>query len=263
MSLAILFHFLCAQHVSDINISITRSLRLVCWITTLVVLFLVRCVFEFRCGWVGVVSVLQASACNTDTYFLNDFEIVPVAPIITGITFVFTFHMRCISIVKFLYFRIFLASSSFYYYYYFFFLLPSKLSSPPPPLSCSWLSVTSYSTLSSSSSSSSSSSPSSTSSSSSSAAASPSSHHFSRPNHRKTRIPHQHQRHFTSKSRGHLCLTVAMTPPHSDKFKNKNKQRFTSALRTYCHSTLFTQIASVHVCIIPWDSAFPMSDSKK
>ena len=30
MSLAILFHFLCAQHVTDINISITRSLRLFC-----------------------------------------------------------------------------------------------------------------------------------------------------------------------------------------------------------------------------------------
>jgi len=28
MSLAILFHFLCAQHVSNINISIIRSLRL-------------------------------------------------------------------------------------------------------------------------------------------------------------------------------------------------------------------------------------------
>ena len=27
MSLAILFHFLCVQHVSDINISIIRSLR--------------------------------------------------------------------------------------------------------------------------------------------------------------------------------------------------------------------------------------------
>jgi len=66
MSLAILFH-LCAQHVSDINISIIRSLRLFCWITTLVVLFLVTCVLEFRCGWVGVVSVWQASACNTDT----------------------------------------------------------------------------------------------------------------------------------------------------------------------------------------------------
>ena len=45
------------------------------------------------------------------TYFLNDFEIAPVAPVITGIAFVFTFHMRCISIVKSLYFRIF--SSSF------------------------------------------------------------------------------------------------------------------------------------------------------
>jgi len=41
------------------------------------------------------------------TYFLNDFEIIPVAAIITGITFVFTFHMRCISIVRSLYFRIF------------------------------------------------------------------------------------------------------------------------------------------------------------
>ena len=68
MSLAILFRFVCAQHVSDNNISIIRSLRLFCWITTLVVLFFVRCVLEVRCGWVGVVSVLQAaSACITDT----------------------------------------------------------------------------------------------------------------------------------------------------------------------------------------------------
>jgi len=43
-------------------------------------------------------------------YFLNDFEMVPVAPIITGITFVFTFHVLCISIVRSLYFRIFSAS---------------------------------------------------------------------------------------------------------------------------------------------------------
>ena len=64
---AILFHLLCAQHVSDINILITRSMRLFCWITTLVVLFLVRCVLEFLCGWVGVVSVLQVEACNTIT----------------------------------------------------------------------------------------------------------------------------------------------------------------------------------------------------
>jgi len=38
MSLAILFHFLCVQHVSDIHI------------------------LEFRCGLVGVVSMLQAEA---------------------------------------------------------------------------------------------------------------------------------------------------------------------------------------------------------
>ena len=42
-------------------------------------------------------------------YFLNDFEMVPVVPIITGIALVFTFHMRCISIVRSLY---------YYYYYY-------------------------------------------------------------------------------------------------------------------------------------------------
>jgi len=46
MSLAILFHLLCAQHVSDINISIFSSLRLCSWITTSVVLFSVRCVSE-------------------------------------------------------------------------------------------------------------------------------------------------------------------------------------------------------------------------
>ena len=48
------------------------------------------------------------------TYFLNVFQIVPVAPIITGITFVFTFHVHCISIVRSLYFR----TCSAYYYYY-------------------------------------------------------------------------------------------------------------------------------------------------
>jgi len=59
MSLAILFYFLCTQHISDINMSIIRSLRLCCWITTLVVLFLFRCVLKIWCGWVWVVSVLQ------------------------------------------------------------------------------------------------------------------------------------------------------------------------------------------------------------
>ena len=48
------------------------------------------------------------------TYFLNDFEMVPVAPIITGITVVFTFHIRWISIVRSLYFKIF---QLFFFYY--------------------------------------------------------------------------------------------------------------------------------------------------
>jgi hypothetical protein len=41
------------------------------------------------------------------TYFLNNFKMDPVAPINTGITLEFTFHIRCISIVRY-----------FYYYYY-------------------------------------------------------------------------------------------------------------------------------------------------
>ena len=32
-------------------------------------------------------------------YCLSDFEMVPVAPIVTGITFAFTFHMRWIYII--------------------------------------------------------------------------------------------------------------------------------------------------------------------
>ena len=44
------------------------------------------------------------------TYFLNEFEIVPVVSVITGITFVYTFHMRCIYIVRSSYFRMLSAS---------------------------------------------------------------------------------------------------------------------------------------------------------
>jgi hypothetical protein len=44
-------------------------------------------------------------------YFLKDFDMVPVAPIITDMTFVLRFHMRCIYIVRSLYFRVFSASS--------------------------------------------------------------------------------------------------------------------------------------------------------
>jgi len=51
--LLFLFHFLCARHVSDINISIIRSLRLFCWITTLVV-----CSWCDVCWCFGVVGLV-------------------------------------------------------------------------------------------------------------------------------------------------------------------------------------------------------------
>ena len=43
-------------------------------------------------------------------YFLIGFEIVPVAPVITDITFAFTFHVRWISFIRSLYLTILLAS---------------------------------------------------------------------------------------------------------------------------------------------------------
>ena len=45
-------------------------------------------------------------------YFLNDFEVLPVSHIIIGITFVFTLHMSCVSILISFNFRI--LSASFY-----------------------------------------------------------------------------------------------------------------------------------------------------
>ena len=43
-------------------------------------------------------------------YCLSDFEMDPFAPIISGSTYAFTFHMCCISILRSLYFKIFSAS---------------------------------------------------------------------------------------------------------------------------------------------------------
>ena len=61
------------------------------------------------------------------TYFLNDIEMVPVAPIITGIALVFAFHMPCTCIIRFLYFKIFFYFYFYYYYYYYYCLLHHHL----------------------------------------------------------------------------------------------------------------------------------------
>jgi hypothetical protein len=55
--------------------------------------------------------------------FRNDFEIVIVACLITGIKLVFTFHMRSISIVKSLYFQNLPSASLFITLLLLFFLL--------------------------------------------------------------------------------------------------------------------------------------------
>ena len=82
MSLATLFHFLCAQHVSEINITIIRSLRLCCWITTSVVLFCKDGWFSFcvnlrctvACVWCDVfcryVVVGRCILIDIDRYLL-------------------------------------------------------------------------------------------------------------------------------------------------------------------------------------------------
>jgi hypothetical protein len=48
-------------------------------------------------------------------YFLNNLQTVSVANIFTGITFVFTFHLHCISVISSSYFKIFSASLSYFY----------------------------------------------------------------------------------------------------------------------------------------------------
>jgi len=72
MSLAILFHFLCAQHVSDYNISIIRSLRLCCWIATSVILFSFRCVLEIWCGWRTLLKRSRTNLQHTTNGEQND-----------------------------------------------------------------------------------------------------------------------------------------------------------------------------------------------
>jgi len=52
-------------------------------------------------------SLILCSPGMSLRYFLSDFEMVPVVPIITCITFVFIFHMCCISFLGSLHFKIF------------------------------------------------------------------------------------------------------------------------------------------------------------
>jgi len=92
-----------------------------CLVPALALLFFYVSTFRSMCAVPNMaVFCSSLTSCFPDmslTYFLNDLEMVPVAPIIIGITLVFTFHMRWISVVRSLYFKIF---SAYYYYYYYY-----------------------------------------------------------------------------------------------------------------------------------------------
>jgi len=60
------------------------------YISTLLSMCAVPCV-AVCCG-----SLMSCFSYTLFRYFLNDFEMVPVALVFTGITLVFTFHIKCI-----------------------------------------------------------------------------------------------------------------------------------------------------------------------
>ena len=73
------------------------------FVPTLVLMVFYASTFRRMCAVLNM-AVLCSSRTSwlpgmLHTYFLNDFEMVPVAPVITGITVVFTFHIRWISII--------------------------------------------------------------------------------------------------------------------------------------------------------------------
>jgi len=78
------------------------------------VLYFYISIFRGKCVMPHIVvfcsSLILCSPGIWLRYFLSDFEMVPVVPVITGITFVFIFYACSISFVRSLYFKIFSAS---------------------------------------------------------------------------------------------------------------------------------------------------------
>jgi hypothetical protein len=83
--------------------------------------FYISTVIRMRAVAIDCSSLILCFPHMLIKYFLNDSEMVWVAPIITGITFVFTFHVHCISTERSVYFRIFVAYYYYYYCYYYYY----------------------------------------------------------------------------------------------------------------------------------------------
>jgi hypothetical protein len=65
--------------------------------------------FRSLCAALSVTVFCSSLMCFPGMLFryrLNNSDMVPVAPVMTGVTFAFTFHMRWISVMRSLYFKI-------------------------------------------------------------------------------------------------------------------------------------------------------------
>ena len=93
----------CRYILQYINI-ISRAVRFVCSHQ-----YFPQPVYSVQYGCFFSSWILCFPVCCSDIFW-KSFLMGPVAPVITSITFVFAFHVRCISVVRSLYFRIFLAS---------------------------------------------------------------------------------------------------------------------------------------------------------
>ena len=84
---------------SVLHIMLFRTWNMFCTLTSALYEVCVQCpIWLFFCR-----SLISCFPCMLLRYCLIDFEMVPVALIVTGITFAFTFHKRWISIMRSLY----------------------------------------------------------------------------------------------------------------------------------------------------------------
>jgi hypothetical protein len=88
-----------------------QFMALVMLLTKVNVLYFYIRTFRSRCAVPNMAvvcsSLMYCFPVTLFGYFLNDFEMVRFAPAITGITFVFALHMRCVATVR---------SLDYYYY---------------------------------------------------------------------------------------------------------------------------------------------------
>ena len=90
-----------------LHVMLFRPWNMFCTFTLVLSMLCVQCPIRlFFC-----ISLISLFPGMLPRYCLSDFEMVPVAPIITDITFAFTFHVRWICITRSSYFKIFSSSS--------------------------------------------------------------------------------------------------------------------------------------------------------